>query len=172
MQGMVGWTYLVLDPPEDSRFYDYPWPYSFTDLMYSCRHVYDNVKEVNLYYNGLPGGAKAACWIGRIEALEELPLPLNSPGLEVDGQRIVFPGSLEPDEYLELDWAGRCRHFGPNGRVLAEVKPQGSLRLPPGDHCLQFTSALSATSSPRAEVTVALRGSPLPNARGSAAASR
>lgn len=165
-----GWTYVVLDPPEDRRFYDYKWPYRWTDLMYTCHFVYHNAKELNLYYNGLPAGAKTACWIGRIDALEELPLPVQSPGLEAGSQKLTFPVTLKPDEYLELDWAGQCRHFGPNGDVLGQIKPQGSLRLASGEQSLRFTCTQNATTSPRAEVTVSLRGSPLPNVRRATAA--
>ena len=155
-----GWTYVVLDPPEDARFYDYSWPYPFTDLMYTCWFVYHHVAEVNLYYNGLPAGAKVACWIGRIEALEEQPLALQSPALEVAGQKCVFPVALKPDEYLELDWAGRCRHFDPDGAVIGKVKPEGALRLPPGDNRVRFTTASVPDASTRAEATLSLRGAP------------
>lgn len=157
-----GWTYVVLDPPEESRFYDYQWPYPWTDLFYTCWFLYNHVKVVDLYYNGLPAGSKAACWIGRIEALEESPLMLESPGLEVAGQKLVFPVSLKPDEYLEFDWAGQCSHFGPNGKLLGRPKPTGALRLATGDNHVRFTSAPGKTTSPRAEVTVSIRGEPLP----------
>ena len=113
-----GWTFVVLDPPEDGRFFDYSWPYPFTDLMYTCANVYRDVKQCHLYFNGLPAGAKAACWIGRIEAIEERGLPLVSPALESGGGRIIFPVSLKPDEYLEVDWTGRARHFDPDGALL------------------------------------------------------
>ncbi len=159
------WTYVVLDPPEDDRFFDFAWPYGFTDLMYTCANVYSGVKHLHLYYNGLPAGAQAACWIGRIEALEEQPLPLASPSLEAGGQKIAFPVSLKPDEYLEMDFSGRCRHFDPNGAVLGEVKPQGGLRLAPGDTPVRFSCTVGNATSPRAEVTLSLRGEPLANAR-------
>jgi len=160
-----GWTCVVLDPPEEDRFFDYQWPYSFTDLMYTCRNIYAGVKQLHLYYNGLPPGAQATCWIGRIEALEERPLPLSSPALESGAQKIVFPAALKPDEYLEMDFAGRCRHFDPNGGLVAEVKPQGGLRLEPGESQVRFSCATGAAASPRAEITLSLRGEPLPNAR-------
>jgi hypothetical protein len=160
-----GWSYVVLDPPEDSRFYDYPWPYSFTDLMYTCWNVYHGVKELNLYFNGLPPGAKARCWIGRIEALEERPLPLVSPALATGGRKIVFPVSVKADEYLEMEPNGRCRHFDPNGGLVGEVKPQGVLRLTAGDNPMRFTCTTGEVVSPRAEVTLSLRGAPIPNAR-------
>ena len=158
----AGWAYHELDPPETSRFYDYRWPYSFTSLMY-FRFGYNAVKGLNLYYNGLPPGAKASCLIGRIEALREYPLLLKSPGLEVAGQKMVFPVSLKPDEYLELDWTGKCRHFEPNGGLLAELKPEGRLRLATGENRLRFAGDASDTASPRARVTLAVRGKPLVN---------
>ena len=120
--------------PRTDRFYDYGWPYSFTDLMYTCWNVYNGVKHVHLYYNGLPPGSKTACWIGRIEALEERRCRSRRRRLETGGQKIVFPVSLKPDEYLEMDFTGRCRHFDPNGGVLGDVKPEGSLRLAPGEN--------------------------------------
>jgi hypothetical protein len=160
-----GWTYVVLDSPEEDRFFEYPWPYSFTDVMYTCRNIYSGVKQVHLYYNGLPPGSRTACWIGRIEALEEQPLVLASPALETAGQKIVVPVSLKPDEYLEMDFAGRCRHFDPNGAVLGDVKPQGALPLQAGENQIRFSCATGATVSSRAEVTLSLRGEPLANAR-------
>jgi hypothetical protein len=160
-----GWKYVILDPPEDDRFFEYQWPYSFTDVMYTCWNVYQSVKQLHLYYNGLPPGSKAACWIGRIEALEEHLLPLASPALEAGRQKIVFPVALKPDEYLEVDFTGRCRHFDPNGAVLADVKPQGSLRLEPGDNRVRYSCATGPATSPRAEITLSLRGEPLANAR-------
>jgi hypothetical protein len=161
-----GWTYVVLDPPEDDRFFDYTWPYSFTDLMYTCHGVYQNATQCHLYFNALPPGAKATCWIGRIEALEEQPWPLVSPVLESGGRKLVFGVSLKPDEYLEMDWSGQTRHFGPNGEVLGQVSPQGDLRLAPGENRVRFSTTLGDAASPRAEVTLSVRGKPLPRADG------
>jgi len=162
----TGWSYFELDPPEDRRFYEYRWPYNFVDLMY-WPFRYHEVTGLNLYYNDLPPGVEVACLIGRLEALREQAVPLVSPALEAADQKVVFPVSLQPDEYLEWDWSGRCRHFEPNGGVLGEVQPQGSLRLAPGDHRLRFTCAggEADSHSPRAEVTLAVKGEPLPNRR-------
>ena len=161
----TGWAYRELDPPEDKRTFDYSWPYSWTDLLYTVQPVYGAAKELNLYYNGLPAGAKAACLIGRIEALQEQAVPLQSPALELAGQKLTFPVALQSEEYLELDWLGRCRHFDPNGGLLGEVNPQGSLRLAAGDNALRFSCDTGPQLSPRAEVSVALRGEPLANVR-------
>ncbi len=160
-----GWTFLVLDPPEEGRFFDYSWPYPFTDLMYTCSTVYSRVTHLHLYYNDLPAGAKVACWIGRIEALEERPLPLVSPTLTVAEKSTAFPVSLQPEEYLEMDWSGRCRHFDPNGGLLGQVVPQGTVRLSPGDNRVTFFCSCGGKASPRAEITLSVRGQPLPIAR-------
>ena len=158
-----GWTYVVLDPPEEDRFFDHSWPYSVTDLMYTCQTIYSHATHVHLYYNSLPAGSTVACWIGRIEALEERSLPLVSPALEVEGKNLVFPLSLKPDEYLELDWAGQCRHFDHNGGQLGQVVPQGAVRLASGNNGVRFFCMVRGDASPRAEVTLSVRGQPLPN---------
>ena len=155
------WTYVVLDPPEDDRFFDYTWPYSFTDVMYTCGPVYQNVTKCHLYFNGLAPGAKVACLIGRIEALEEIAVPLVSPSLEAGGQQLVCPVSLNPDEYLEVDWTGTARHFDPNGALLGYIAPQGSLRIARGENRVRFSCTCSDSASPRAEVNISLRGQPL-----------
>jgi len=160
----TGWSYFELDPPEDTRFYEYSWPYNFIDLMYWVFR-YHEVTGLNLYYNALPPGAEVACLIGRVEALQEQSVPLVSPALETAGQKMVFPASLKPDEYLEMDWAGRCRHFDPNGGLVAEVQPEGSLRLAPGDNRIRFTCEVNEATTSRAEVTLAVKGEPLPNRR-------
>jgi hypothetical protein len=159
-----GWVYCVLDPPEDVRFYDYRWPYSFIDLMYWV-FQYGSVKGVNLFYNDLPPATEVSCLIGRVVALRELPVSLKSPALEVGGRKLVFPVSLKPDEYLELDWAGKCRHFEANGGLIAEVKPEGSLRLAPGENRVRFSCETGESASDRAEVTLAVRGEVLQDER-------
>jgi hypothetical protein len=158
----TGWVYRELDPAESSRFWNYRWPYGFVPLMY-CPFRYNDVTGLNLYYNDLPPGAEVSCLIGRIEALRECPLPLKSPALEVAGQKLVFPVSIKPDEYVELDWTGRCRHFEPNGGLLAQVKPQRQLHLAQGKNLLRFTCEASESTTPRAEAILAVKGEPLKN---------
>jgi len=158
----TGWRLHRLDPPEDKRFYDYTWPYSFIDLLYWV-FQYGAVSGVNLYYNDLPPNTETACLVSRIEALREYPSPLVSPALECAGQRLVFPVSVSPEDYLETDWAGRCRHFDRNGGLLAEVQPQGELRLPHGDDRVRLGCDQGPDASSRAEVTLCVKGEPLAN---------
>jgi hypothetical protein len=72
---------------------------------------------------------------------------------------------LQPEEYLELDFWGRCRHFDPNGKVLGEVKPTGRLVLSKGTNTVRLSCADDREASTRAEVTLAVRGQPLADAR-------
>ncbi len=160
-----GWRYVELEQPEDRRYWEYSWPGTWTDLFYTDWSIYSATSEVDLYFNGLPAGARAQCLIGRLEALRELPGALQSPGLEAGGQQLTFPVSLQPDEYVELDFAGRCRHFDPNGKVLATVSPSGELALEPGANTVRLVCAAADEHTTRAEVTLALRGEPLTGAR-------
>ena len=156
----TGWRYHVLDPPEDARFYQYSWPYSFVDVMYWV-FQYGGVSGVNLYVNDLPPGAETACLIGRLEALQEYPSPLVSPTLEAAGQRLAFPVSVKPEEYLEMDWSGACRHFDRDGGLIEEVQPQGELLLAPGDNRVRLACEAAPDAGSRAEVTLCVKGEPL-----------
>lgn len=165
----TGWRYHVLQIVEAARHYDYTWPYSWTSLLY--RHfMYQSVEAVSLYYNALAGEGETTCLIGRIEALREHDLPLENPSLQAGGTSVTFPVSLQPDEYVELDWDGACRHFEPNGGLLAELAPEGELLLETGENAVEFSCSEGDERSPRAEISVAVRGEPLDNTGAPAAA--
>jgi len=160
----TGWSYFELDPPEAERFYAYHWPYSFTDL-FAWHFQYVRVDAINLYYNALPADSEAVCLIGRIEALREYPLELTNPTLATDNHSITFPVSIKPDEYLEMDGHGVCRHFEPDGGLLSEIKTAGDFGLSTGENLIRFLCAINERSAPRAEITFAVRGDPLRNVR-------
>ncbi|MEN6544814.1 MAG: hypothetical protein ABFE07_02135 [Armatimonadia bacterium] len=158
------WRYIELTVPEETRFWDHSWPYPWTDLFYTCWSIYNATKQLDIYLNALPAGAKAECLIGRIEALKEIPAAVKSPTLEASGSKVVFPVSLQPEEYLEMDFYGRCRQFDRNGKALADVTPQGALELGSGNNKVLFSCTTEDDASARAEVTLMLRGEPLKNA--------
>ncbi|MHB8972239.1 MAG: hypothetical protein ACYC4N_17505 [Pirellulaceae bacterium] len=161
----TGWRYVELETPEDARFWEYSWPGSWTDLFYTDWSIYNATREVDLYFNGLPARSETDCLVGRIEALQELPGPLRSPTILVENASMTFPATLQPDEYVELDFAGRCRHFDPNGKVLAELTPSGRISLQTGPNCLRLTCVAEGECTTRAEVTLSVRGAPLTEAR-------
>jgi hypothetical protein len=161
----TGWKYVELETPEDARYWDYSWPGSWTDLFYTDWWVYNATREVDLYFNGLPAHSKTECLVGRMEALQELPGPLRSPTLQVRDSTVTFPANLQPDEYIDLDFAGRCRHFDPNGKVLAEVTPSGKVTVHAGPNSARLTCVAEGECTTRAEVTLGVRGAPLAGAR-------
>ncbi len=146
------WRYVELETPEDARFWEYSWPLSWTDLFYTDWSIYSATREVDLYFNGIPARSEANCLIGRIEALGELPGPLRSPTLHVGDAVLAFPVDLQPDQYVELDFAGRCRHFDPNGKVLAELIPSGR------HHAANGSQSVAADLCGRGRVHDARRG--------------
>ncbi|MEI6502895.1 MAG: hypothetical protein WCP21_17935, partial [Armatimonadota bacterium] len=161
----TGWKLCELTVPEDKRTWDYTWPYPWTDLIATCWSVYNTTRELNVFYNALPAGAKAACLIGRVEALQESVLPLRNPSLHVGAEALTFPCSLQPDEYLETGADGRCRHFDANGGLLEEVKPKGKLHLNSGDNTVRLSCEQGGDVTTRAEITLAVMGDPLAKAR-------
>ncbi|MEW6751408.1 MAG: hypothetical protein AB1505_10585 [Candidatus Latescibacterota bacterium] len=152
----AGWRYFELDLPEDARYYDYTWPYAFPDVFYRP-FDYGKVTGLHLYLNAVPPRTEVRCLVGRIEALAEDPVPLVSPSLQVAGRRVTFPVSLAPDEYVEQDWDGTCRHFEPNGGLIRVFEPEGEVVLASGDSEVALACA-PQSASPRAEVTLATRG--------------
>ena len=158
-----GWRYHELATAESDRYYDYQWPHNWVSLLYWVFR-YSQVKGINLLYSGLPANSEVNCVIGRIEALREYNDPLVSPSLEANGRRMTFPTVLRPDEYIELDWEGTCRHFEPNGGVLGNVAPHGEMRLEAGDTAVAFSCGGQGDRIARAEVTLAVRGAALKNA--------
>lgn len=161
----TGWRLVELQMPEDTRFWDLTWPYRWTDLFYTCYAIYQGVTEVDLYLNALPAGARVECLLGRLEGLREIAAPVSSPALTVGGHKLTFPVALQPEEYVELDWTGRCRHFDPNGKLLATLRPEGGLELAAGTNPVTFSCAAGDPGSTRAEVTLAVRGAVLPGAK-------
>jgi hypothetical protein len=78
---------------------------------------------------------------------------------------VRFPAELQPDEYVELDFAGKCRHYSPNGKVLRDIIPVGMLKMPLGSSTLQLSCATEGECTTRAEVTLSVRGEPLSEVR-------
>lgn len=160
------WRYVELDQPEDGGvFWNYTWPYPWTDLFYEPNwHLYNDTKQLDLYLNGLPAGAKAEVQIGRIEALRETDAALKSPTLAAAGSKVTFPISVQAEEYIEMDFLGHCRLFDRNGKVIMNVTPRGQLRLGPGSSRVTFSCAADEDAATRAEVTLAVRGDALAKA--------
>lgn len=100
---------------------------------------YTRVTQVLFYYNGLPGKKTIACGIDGVRALPALDAPvLKSPKLEVDGQVLAWPVSLEEGAALTF-WPGAgTRVTGRRKSSLPEIASPVALNLPKGKHAVRF----------------------------------
>ena len=90
----------------------------------------------------LPPGAHVDCFIGRVEALKEMPTTVKDPELSVNGNRLLLPVTLENNQYLELWDEGRVKHYDQNGHLLEQRELEGG--IPPvekGSNRVEFRSA-------------------------------
>lgn len=142
-----GWRYIALQMPETRRVWDYDWQYN---KEFSLRDFdYSNVGAVNIYLNEIAPGAKHCVLIGMIEALRETETILTEPSLTINGTQLKSAVVMQPDEYLECNEYGACRHFSPSGHLLAtetlsEISMEGALTgrvsFHKGDNLVSFSS--------------------------------
>ncbi len=158
----TGWRYFELIEPEGERHAQYAWPYGGIYSIYRESVAYGQVASLGLWYNNLPPGKRAACYLSPIQALPLVSTKLVRPAVSIAGQRIVFPVEIESGCYLECNSADDCQLYGPQGQLLRAVVPEGEIpSLEPGANDVRFECGPSAEVSPRANVTVISFGNPL-----------
>ncbi|MBI5095446.1 MAG: hypothetical protein HZB26_23810 [Candidatus Hydrogenedentes bacterium] len=87
---------------------------------------------------------------------------LKNPKVKVGDTVVTFPVEIESGAYLEYNSMTDCKLYGPNGALVAEVKPEGAAPgLNPGDNKVEFTCEPPAGVSARAHVTVIGQGEPI-----------
>ncbi len=157
----AGWRYFELIEPEGPRYADYAWPYGDIYSIYRESVQFAQIESLSLWYNHLPPGKEVVCYLSPIKALPLVPLKLRQPRVTVAGHTVMFPVELESGCYLELLGPDECTVYGPQGEVLARVKPEGTIPgLQAGHNELQF-QADAGGLRPRANVTIITRGAPL-----------
>jgi len=115
-----------------------------------------------LWYNNLPAGKTVECKIGPVKALPMVSVPLKNPEITVNGQKIVFPITMEPGMFLELNSASDCKLYGPKGELLKEVEIDGDIPvLAPGKNQISFSGKGTPEINSRVRVTVISEGKPL-----------
>ena len=158
----AGWRYFELIEPEGERHADYAWPYGGIYAIYRESVAYGQVASLGLWYNNLPPGRRAACYLSPIKALPVVSAKLVRPVVTSGGRRVVFPVDIESGCYLECRSADDCRLYGPQGQVLRSVVPEGEIPwLEPGANELHFDWDASGDVRPRANVTIMSFGEPL-----------
>jgi len=116
---------------------------------------YGAVRELRLQLAAMPLGKEVTVHVGRIEALTEIRRPLVTPVLEVNGNRLALPWTIEPDEMIELSPDGECILFTKNNDEKSREKIGNKLPVVKSD---ENTIRLSATGPmPFTYVTPILR---------------
>ncbi len=158
----TGWRYFELVEPEGARYAEYSWPYGGIYSMYRESIRPKTVATLSLWYNNLPPGAEAACYLSPVRALPTVRAKLRDPRVTIGDATILFPVEIETGQVLEFRPPGDCRLFGRKGEELARVVPVGDLpTLVSGDNSIRFACDETDGLNPRAYVTVVSSGVPV-----------
>ena len=158
----TGWRYFELIEPDSDRYANYQWPYGGGYSIYRDAVWFDGIETLGLWYNNLPPGKPATCYISPIKALPLVSSKLVNPMVRIGGQAITFPVEIPSGHYLEFIEPGNCKLYGPNGELVREVAPQGAIPvLQPGENETSFQSQTPPNLSPRARVTVITLDQPI-----------
>lgn len=158
----TGWRYFELIEPEGAQYADYQWPYGGIYSIYRESVNFSQVQSLGLWYNNLPPGKPATCYLGPIKAIPLVPLKLVNPVVTVDEVSLRFPVVMESGSYLEFFSVEDCKLYGPKGELLQEVKPEGPVpELAAGDNHVTFACETAGRVNPRARITVISYGQPI-----------
>jgi hypothetical protein len=158
----TGWRYFELIEPEGERYADYAWPYGGPYEIYRESVDFGQVAKLSLWYNHLPPGGKAACYLSPIQAVPLLKAKLRNPRLTVAGKTVAFPVELESGSYLEFRSLADCKLYGPDGALLKEFSPEGDVPvLAGGENQVAFGCEGPPGVNARARVTLITVGPPI-----------
>ncbi|HOS94691.1 MAG TPA: hypothetical protein PLQ54_15330, partial [Armatimonadota bacterium] len=156
-----GWRYFELIEPDSDLYADLAWPYGGSYSVYRESVTFDAIDRFSLWINHLPPGEPVECAVAPVRALPLRTVSLQSPAVTIGGHTIGFPVTIETGSYLESLPGGPARVYDPQGRLVAEVAPEGALpALGAGDNAVGFSCGRGKVA-PRARVTVISRGEPL-----------
>jgi hypothetical protein len=151
----TGWRYFRIVDAAAEETFDYQlWRLkgNLTGFSFAA------VRELRLQLVAMPPREEVAVHVGRIEALREIPNPLVNPALEVNGERLRFPVTIEPDEMIELSPAGQCVLYDRSNSEKQRIALTGPIpTLHPGENRLGLHASDGRAF---AYVTPILRGSP------------
>lgn len=147
-----GWRYVrVVDPATDAAF-DYN---LFRHKGNLAGFDYRNVRQIRLQLLDVPTDRPCTVYVGRIEALREIPRQLATPAVAVDGKAIKLPFVMAATDQLELRPDGRCVWYDQNNLTKGQAMLDSVPVLPSGDCTLTLTAE---EPMPFVYVTPILRG--------------
>jgi hypothetical protein len=167
----TGWRHFEFVEPESDRLMDYGWPYFYanpdkefggTEGIKALNRFsgtnwvdYAQLDSLRLWYNHIPKGEKIKCYLSPIKALPHVKATLVNPSMELGGQTITFPTTLESGSYLEFRSMNDCKVYNAKGAFVSDVVPQGNIpQLEAGNNVVQFSCIVPDGGSARANVTI------------------
>jgi hypothetical protein len=160
----TGWRYfeIPLRERDAGKHRDYEWPYSDMGGIYMIPVNRNHIGALNLYLNNLPPNDSATVYLGPIKALRTRRVQLGNPTIELNGQKLMLPTTLESGDYVELASIEDCRVYNERGILRERLPLQGTIPVvKAGDNRIAFSCAPPQGFSARAEITVMASGEPL-----------
>jgi len=158
----TGWRYFELIESEGERHAAYTWPYGGRYAIYRERVEYRQIEKLTVWVNNLPANGTVKCLLSPVRALPLVKAKIRNPRVTVGERTLTLPAELESGSYLEFHSAGDCNVFGPDGKLLQEVKVAGEVpELAAGENRLRFACDPEPGVNPRVRITAITTGVPL-----------
>lgn len=162
----TGWRYFELVELESSEFTNYLWPRSDLHVYDSYRHniSFKEINKFQLWANNLPANSNVNCVIGQVKAIPLVKTNIVNPSLTVNGEKIIFPVTMESEMYLEMETNGKYILYAKDGKPLSSG--QLAIKAPllkNATNDIQFGCESSGGVNPRVKVAVVAQGAPLIN---------
>jgi hypothetical protein len=155
----VGWRYFELIESNAERYADFQWPYGDIYSIYRESVEFGQVQTLGIWYNDLPLGKQATCYLSPIKALPLVASKLTNPTVTVGGKTLMFPVEIPSGHYLEFASVDDCNLYGANGALVSRVKPQGDIPvLKVGPNAFSFHAETPPGLSLRAKITTFIEG--------------
>lgn len=151
----TGWRYFELIELDGAMHGEYKWSYGGAYDVYRENVDEGNLKTFDIWCNNLPADKETTCYVSPIKCLPLVKAKLKNPSLSVNGRKITFPVEMESGSYLEFDSPTSCTLYGPEGKVIGEVRPEGEVpALGSGPNEFLFGCEGPPDARPRVRVTV------------------
>lgn len=154
-----GWKYVLIPEPAEGEVYGFNYPYS---SYWPIRHInYSQVTRAYVFLTNISPKQSVTCYFTQLEALKEKKSTIENPCLTIGSQSIMFPITLNTEDYLEYTGSGKFRAFDSFGKIIAEKEITGSTPvLAAGQNKVVFTPASVNPEGQAAKIEIITVGEP------------
>ena len=151
-----GWRYVKIPEAAKGEVYDFAYPYS---NYWAIRGIkYSEISRIYVFTTHLAPGKKVNCFFTRLEALKETPMPLKNPAISVNGKKVTFPVTLEPDAYLEFMGDGVVKALDANGFDEGTARVSNNVTVKSGKNRVKFICNKDKEFGQSARITIVTKG--------------